>query len=159
MGRSGEEIVLVPGVVTGLNLAFILFAEPGDAVLVQPPVYSHFIADPVNRGRAVISPALVKKGDTYEIDFDAFEEAITDRTRILSCVIPITLSDGSSEGTNWKRLADICLRRNILICSDEIHCDLLFPGNRHMPIATLGNEVADRTITSCRRARHSIWRA
>ncbi len=63
---QGEEIVLVPGVVTGLNLAFTLFAEPGEAVLVQPPVYSHFIADPVNRGRTVIDPPLVKRGDTYD---------------------------------------------------------------------------------------------
>jgi cystathionine beta-lyase len=146
-GVPGEEIVLVPGVVTGLNLAFILFAEPGDAVLVQPPVYSHFIADPVNRGRAVIDPPLVKKGDSYEIDFDAFEEAITDRTRIFVLCNPHNPVGRVFRKEELERLADICLRRDVLICSDEIHCDLLFPGNRHIPIATLGNEVADRTIT------------
>ncbi len=144
---QGEEIVLVPGVVTGLNLAFTLFAEPGEAVLVQPPVYSHFIADPVNRGRTVIDPPLVKRGDTYEIDFDAFEEAITDRTRIFVLCNPHNPVGRVFRKEELERLADICLRRDVLICSDEIHCDLLFPGNRHLPIATLGNEVADRTIT------------
>jgi len=142
-----EEIILVPGVVTGLNLAFTLFAEPGEVVLVQPPVYSHFIADPANRGRSVIDPPLVKKGDSYEIDFDAFEQAITDRTRIFVLCNPHNPVGRVFRKDELERLADICLSRDILILSDEIHCDLLFPGNRHIPIATLGNEVADRTIT------------
>jgi cystathionine beta-lyase len=143
----GEEIILVPGVVTGLNLAFTLFAEPGEAVLVQTPVYSHFIADPVNRGRAVIDPPLVKTGETYEIDFDAFEEAITDRTRVFVLCNPHNPVGRVFRKDELERLARICLDRGILICSDEIHCDLLFPGNRHIPIASLGSEVADRTIT------------
>jgi len=142
-----EEIVLVPGVVTGLNLAFMLFAEPEEAVLVQPPVYSHFIADPANRGRSVIDPPLVKKGGTYEIDFDAFEGAITDRTRIFVLCNPHNPVGRVFRKDELERLADICLERGVLILSDEIHCDLLFPGNRHIPIATLGDEVADRTIT------------
>lgn len=143
----GEQIVFVPGVVTGLNLAFQLFADPGDAVLVQPPVYSHFLADPVNRGRAVIDTPLVKKGDTYEIDFDAFEKAITDRTRIYVLCNPHNPVGRVFRKDELERLADICLRRNILICADEIHCDLLYPDHHHIPIATLGSEVADRTIT------------
>ncbi len=143
----GEEIIFVPGVVTGLNLAFQLFAEPGEAVLVQPPVYSHFIADPVNRGRALIDPPLVKKGDTYEIDFDAFETAITERTRIFVLCNPHNPVGRVFRKDELERLADICIRRNILICADEIHCDLLFSGYRHIPIATLGSEIADRTIT------------
>ncbi|HBL25131.1 MAG TPA: putative C-S lyase [Deltaproteobacteria bacterium] len=143
----GEQVIFVPGVVTGLNLAFQLFADPGDAVLVQPPVYSHFLADPVNRGRAVIGPPLVKKGDTYEIDFDAFEKAITDRTRIYVLCNPHNPVGRVFRKDELERLADICVRRNVLICADEIHCDLLYPDHHHIPIATLGDEVADRTIT------------
>ena len=144
---QAEHIILVPGVVTGLNLAFQLFASPGDGVLVQPPVYSHFVTDPVIRGRTLIDPPLVKKGDTYEIDFDAFEQAITSRTRIYVLCNPHNPVGRVFRRDELERLADICVRRNILICADEIHCDLLYPGYRHIPMATLGNEVADRTIT------------
>ncbi|MCX5805457.1 MAG: pyridoxal phosphate-dependent aminotransferase [Proteobacteria bacterium] len=142
-----EHIVFVPGVVTGLNLAFQLFADPGDAVLVQPPVYSHFITDPVIRGRALIDPPLIKKDDTYEIDFEAFEKAITARTRIYVLCNPHNPVGRVFQTYELERLADICVRHNVLICADEIHCDLLYPCHKHIPIATLGNEVADRTIT------------
>jgi len=142
-----EQIVFVPGVVTGLNLAFQLFADPGDGVLVQPPVYSHFITDPVIRGRKLIDPPLIKKGDTYEVDFDAFEEKITTRTRIYVLCNPHNPVGRVFRTDELERLADICIRHNILICADEIHCDLLYPGYQHIPIATLGNEVAERAIT------------
>ncbi len=142
-----EHIIFVPGVVTGLNLAFQLFAGHGDAVLVQPPVYSHFIADPVNRGRTLIDPPIVQKGDTYEIDFDAFEKSITDSTRIYVLCNPHNPVGRVFRKDELQRLADICIRHDILICADEIHCDLLYPGHQHIPIATLGSEVADRTIT------------
>jgi cystathionine beta-lyase len=142
-----EHIIFVPGVVTGLNLAFHLFADPGDGVLVQPPVYSHFITDPVIRGRRLIDPPLIKKGGTYEIDFDVFEKTITTRTRIYVLCNPHNPVGRVFRTDELEQLADICIRHNILICADEIHCDLLYPGYQHIPIATLGNEVAERTIT------------
>ncbi len=144
---QAEHIVFVPGVVTGLNLAFQLYADPGDAVLVQPPVYSHFITDPIIRGRTLVDPPLIKNGDTYEIDFDAFEKAITDKTRIFVLCNPHNPVGRVFQKYELERLADICLRHNILICADEIHCDLLYPGHQHIPIATISREVADRTIT------------
>jgi len=142
-----EHIIFVPGVVTGLNLAFHLFADPGDSVLVQPPVYSHFITDPVIRGRTLIDPPLTKKRDTYEIDFDAFERTITTRTKVYVLCNPHNPVGRVFRIDELERLAHICIRHKILICADEIHCDLLYPGYHHIPIATLGNEVADRTIT------------
>ena len=144
---EANQIIFVPGVVTGLNLVFHLFAQPGDGVLVQPPVYSHFITDPVIRGRTLIDPPLVKSGDTYEIDFDAFEKAITDRTRIFVLSNPHNPVGRVFRRDELERLADICVRRDILICSDEIHCDLLYPGQKHIPIAGLSTAAADRTIT------------
>jgi cysteine-S-conjugate beta-lyase len=142
-----EQIILVPGLVTGLNLAFLLFADSGDGILVQPPVYSHFITDPVIRGRTLVDPPLVKKGNTYEIDFDAFEEAITSRTRIYVLCNPHNPVGRVFRRDELERLAHICIRHNVLICADEIHCEILYPGYRHIPIATLDSEVADRTIT------------
>jgi cystathionine beta-lyase len=142
-----EHILFVPGVVTGLNLAFLLYADPGDGVLVQPPVYSHFITDPVMRGRVLNDPALVRIRDTYEIDFDAFEKAITPRTKIFVLCNPHNPVGRVFRKDELERLAAICLRHNLLICADEIHCDLLYPGYRHTPIATLSPEAADQTIT------------
>jgi cystathionine beta-lyase len=142
-----EHIVFVPGVVTGLNLAYQLFADPGDGILVQPPVYSHFITDPVIRSRTLVDPPLIKKGNTYEIDFDTFEKTITSRTRIYVLCNPHNPVGRVFRTDELERLADICTRQNILICADEIHCDLLYPGYQHIPIATLGNKVAERTIT------------
>lgn len=71
-----EEIVFLPGLVTGLNVAYHAFSHPGDGVLVQTPVYFHFVNDPVMHGRALDDCPLVQKGDTYEIDFDDFEKSI-----------------------------------------------------------------------------------
>lgn len=142
-----EHIIFVPGVVTGLNLAFTLFADPGDAVLVQPPVYSHFITDPVSRNRRLIDPPLKKTKNTYEIDFDAFEKAIDKRTRIYVLCNPHNPVGRVFRKDELDRLASICLRNNILICSDEIHCELLYPGHKHLPIASIDEDIADRTIT------------
>ena len=73
------DIVFLPGIVTGLNIAFQAFAAPGEGILAQPPVYFHFLRDPVQHGRILQDPPLVQNGDSYEIDFDQFERAITDR--------------------------------------------------------------------------------
>lgn len=142
-----EHIVFVPGVVTGLNLAFQLFAAPGDGILVQPPVYSHFITDPVLRGRELVTSPLIKNGNAYEIDFDAFEGAVSSRTKMFVLCNPHNPVGRVFRSDELEQLADICARNNILICSDEIHCDLIYPGHQHTPIAVLGNEIADQTIT------------
>ncbi len=143
-----EHIVFVPGVVTGLNLAFLLYAGPGDSILVQPPVYAHFVTDPVIRGRVVADSPLARKGDTYEIDFDAFERTIADRKpKIYVLCNPHNPVGRVFRKDELERLAEICLRYNVLICADEIHCDLLYPGYQHIPIATLSDEIGNRTIT------------
>lgn len=142
-----EYILFVPGVVTGLNLALQLFAQAGDGVLVQPPVYSHFITDPVMRGRTLVDPPLTKNDGTYEINFDAFEDAITPRTKMYVLCNPHNPVGRVFRKDELEHLAAICMRHNILICADEIHCDLLYPGYHHIPIAALDEEIADRTIT------------
>lgn len=142
-----EHIIFVPGVVTGLNLAFQLFAAHGDGILVQPPVYSHFITDPVWRGRELVTSPLLRNGNTYEIDFGALENAITSRTRIYVLCNPHNPVGRVFRSDELEQLARICLRHNILICSDEIHCDLVYPDHTHIPIATLDEVIADQTIT------------
>ena len=142
-----EEILFLPGIVPGLNIAIQAFAAPGDGILAQPPVYYHFIRDPAHHGRRVDDPPLVRNGDTYEIDFAAFERAITNRTRVFILCNPHNPVGRVYTRTELERMAEICLRHRLIICSDEIHCDLVYPGFHHIPIATLSPEVADRTVT------------
>jgi cystathionine beta-lyase len=144
---SEEEIVFLPGLVTGLNLFYHAFSNPGDGVLIQPPVYFHFVRDPVNHGRVLDDPPLVQKGDTYEIDFTLFEKAIGSRTKVFLFCNPHNPVARVFTPKELEKVAEICLRHGVLICSDEIHCDLLYPGHQHVPIGTLGQEVANQTIT------------
>ena len=144
---ADEEILFLPGVVSGLNVAIQAFAGPGEGVLAQPPVYFHFLKDPVHHDRALVDPPLVRSGDTYEIDFDQFEKAITGRTRLFLLCNPHNPVGRVYTRYELEQLADICLRHRLIICSDEIHCDLLYSGERHIPMATLGPEIADRTLT------------
>jgi cystathionine beta-lyase len=142
-----EELFFLPGLVCGLNLSFLSFTNPGEAVLVQPPVYHHFVKDPVLQRRALVDPPLVRTNDTYAIDFDAFEQSITDRTKIFILCNPHNPVGRAYTQQELQSVAEICLRHGLIICSDEIHCDLLYPPFRHIPIATLSPEVAGRCVT------------
>ena len=142
-----EELFFLPGLVVGLNVSFQAYTGPGDGVLVQPPVYPHFVKDPVIHGRALVDPPLIPRGNTYEIDFDAFEGAITDRTKIFILCNPHNPVGRVYTRKELETMAEVCLRHHLIICSDEIHCDLLYPGFRHIPIASISPEVAERTVT------------
>jgi cysteine-S-conjugate beta-lyase len=141
------DIIFLPGIVTGLNIACQAFAAPGEAVVAQPPVYFHFLRDPVHHGRVLLDPPLVPNRDSYEIDFDAFEKAITSEARIFVLCNPHNPVGRVFTEAELTRLAQICLRHNLIICSDEIHCDLIYPPHRHIPIATLDPEIEARTVT------------
>lgn len=142
-----EEIFFIPSIVTGLNASINAYVKPGDAVMVQPPVYHHFVKDPILRGRALVDPPLVANGDTYEIDYRAFERAITPGTRLFILCNPHNPVGRVFTAHELEKLAEICLRHGLIICADEIHCDLLYPGYCHTPIATLNPEIAASTIT------------
>ncbi len=144
---SEEDIVFLPGLVTGLNLAHQVYSNHGDGILIQPPVYFHFVRDPVLHGRALNDPPLVQNGDTYGIDFSDFERAITGWTRVFLLCNPHNPVGRVFTRKELGAMADICLRHRVIICSDEIHCELLYPGYRHLPIASLAPEVAKQTVT------------
>jgi cystathionine beta-lyase len=144
---STRDLVFLPGLVTGINIAIQAFTSPGESVLAQPPVYFHFLRDPVHHGRLLQDPPLVRNGDRYEIDFDLFERAITDNTKLFILCNPHNPVGRVYTKAELEKLADICLRHSLIICSDEIHCDLVFPPHQHIPIATLGLEVEAQTVT------------
>jgi cysteine-S-conjugate beta-lyase len=144
---SDPDIVFIPGIVTGLNIAYQAFAAPGEAVLAQPPVYFHFLRDPAQHGRILLDPPLVQNGDSYEIDFDALEKSITPNARIFVLCNPHNPVGRVFKEAELKKIAEICLQHDLIICSDEIHCELVYPPYRHIPIASLDPEIASRTIT------------
>jgi len=144
---QAKEIIFIPSLVTGLNICFQAYADLGDHILTQTPVYHHFIKDPVAHGRVIVAPPLTRQGDSYGVDFAAFENKITPRTRVFVFCNPHNPVGRVYTRKELEIMAEICLRHNLIICSDEIHCDLLYPGYRHIPIATLSPEVAKRTVT------------
>ena len=132
-----EDILFLPGVVTGFNMASHAIGQPGDGVIVQPPVYYPFLSAPSNAGRTRQCAEVVQQGARYEIDLDTFEQAITDRSRLFVLCNPHNPIGRVYERAELLALAEICLRHDIVICSDEIHCDLVFSKHRHTPIAAL----------------------
>jgi cysteine-S-conjugate beta-lyase len=123
-------------------------AVDGDAVLVQPPVYTPILNAPMNAGMELQEAVLVQNGDgTYSVDYEAFEEAISDETRLFLLCNPHNPVGKVFKPEELIRMAEICVRHKVVICSDEIHCDLIFSPFQHTPIASLDEEIAQNTIT------------
>ncbi len=143
-----EAVSLIPGVIPGFNVALRALAAPGDGVLIQTPMYPPILRSHANAGLTREEAELTRQADgRYAIDVDAFERAIGARTRAF-----LLCSPHNPVGRVWTRdelasMARVCLRRGLTILADEIHCDLVFNGHRHTPIASLDPEVAERTIT------------
>ncbi|HSJ55513.1 MAG TPA: PatB family C-S lyase, partial [Anaerolineae bacterium] len=152
---DAEALVFVPGVMVGFNLAAHAVTEPGDGLLVQTPIYYPILRVPGNTGCTLdameLSPpsaGALRQGDgQYQVDLDAFEAAIGPRTRIFVLCNPHNPVGRVFTRQELADMADICLRHDVVICSDEIHCDLIFDDHRHVPIATLAPEIEARTIT------------
>lgn len=142
-----EDLLFLPGVVVGYNLVARAVGEAGDGVLVQPPVYPPFFATGKNNDRIAQEAPLMRLGNRYEIDFDAFEAAITPRTKVFLLCNPHNPVGRVYTRAELERLAEICLRHDLIICSDEIHQDFVYEGHAHVPIASLAPEVAARTVT------------
>lgn len=141
-------ITFSPGVVSALSAAVLAFTSPGDKVIVQPPVYFPFYSSIQNFGRRVINNQLIEKNGNYFIDFDDLEQQIDSRTKMLMFCSPHNPVGRVWTKEELKRLADICVRHDLIVVSDEIHSDLVFEPNKHIPLATISDEIAERTIST-----------
>ena len=147
---SADMVVAVPGVNSGYNVAARTFCTPEKGYLIQTPVYNEFHETRRKTGVPQVEAPLAKKVEghlmDYEIDFDSFAQAAPKASLFLLCNPhnPIGSIYSPAELT---RLAEICLRHDLLIVSDEIHSELLLDGNRFCPIASLSSEIEARTIT------------
>ena len=142
-----EWISVTPGVVPAISIAVQALTEPGDGIVIQPPVYPPFFRCVKTNNRKLVENPLRLHNGRYEMDFDDLERKLDPTVKML-----VLCSPHNPVGRVWSqadlhRLADICLKRKIIILSDEIHGDLVFRGYKHIPVASLNPEVAAQTVT------------
>ncbi|MCZ6709174.1 MAG: PatB family C-S lyase [Gammaproteobacteria bacterium] len=143
-----EWLVWIPGVVTGFNLAARAVAEPGGSILIPTPVYYPFLSTPLHVEQVSIEVPMVKDGSRWIMDFDAMRDARKDGTRLLMLSNPQNPTGRAYTQSELASLADFCMQYDMYLCSDEIHCSLILDeGCRHIPVANLSPEIADRTIS------------
>jgi len=146
-----RDIVLLPGLVTGLNLVSRAFGSPGDGVLVNTPVYPPFLSAPINQGKQLQFSRQIHQSNqdklVYEIDFKDLQNAINDRTQLFILCNPHNPTGRVFSRVELLQLTQICEQNDLVICSDEIHCDLILDSKPHISIAALDPAIADRTVT------------
>jgi cystathionine beta-lyase len=143
-----DWIVWIPGLVTGLNVTCRAIGDDQDDVMTAVPVYPPFLTAPGYSRRNLITVPLVETDGRWRFDFDCLANAITPRTRLFILCNPHNPVGRIFTREELTTLTQICLKYDIVICSDEIHCDLLLDKDKaHIPTATLGKDIAERTIT------------
>ncbi|MGP4108955.1 MalY/PatB family protein [Virgibacillus sp. L01] len=144
---NSDWLSFSPGVVTSLHMAIQAFTEPNDKVLIQTPVYTPFYSVIETHNREVVKNPLLQKDNYYHIDFDDFENKLKQGVKAF-----VLCSPHNPVGRVWTReelqeMARLCLKYDVLILSDEIHGDLTYPNEKHIPIASLSDDIAEQTIT------------
>jgi len=142
-----EEIVRSPGIVPALSILIKAFTEEGDGIILQTPSYQPFTFLIANNKRTLLNNALINEDGKYRIDFSDLEQkAKQPNTKMMMLCSPHNPVGRVWTKEELNRIVDICLQNDVLIVSDEIHCDLLRQGVVHTPIATLTD---DKRIVTC----------
>lgn len=145
---SREWYAPTPGVVPALATTLLAFTQPGDRVIVQSPVYHPFWWVIESNGRRVSANSLLYDGERFSLDLEDLERRASDpRAKVLFFCSPHNPSGRVWTEAELRAVADICLRHGLLLVSDEIHCDIAYAPNRHIPIARLVPEIAAQSIT------------
>jgi len=141
-----EQIFTTHGLVNGTAICIDAFTAPGDGIVLMAPVYHAFARIIRAAGREVVECRLAREDGRYVMDFDAWDAQMTGRERML-----ILCSPHNPGGRVWteaelQAVADFCQRHDLLLVSDEVHHDLVFPGHRHIPMAVAAPQIADRLV-------------
>ena len=141
-----HEIGFVGGIVPAISFALQCFTNPGDKVLIQPPVYHPYHHVTHDLGRTLVTSPLKLVDGQLQVDFADFEE------KIKGCKVFLLCNPHNPCGRVWtkeelKRMCDICVGNNVLIISDEIHCDMALKGFTHTPFATVSEDAKNNSIT------------
>ncbi len=141
-----DWILFSPGVVPALNMATLAYTSPGDGILVQPPVYFPFFNAVKNHKRILVENQLTYRDGRYTIDFDDFEQKVK-KVKMFFLSNPHNPVGRLWTRDELRRMGEICVKNDVIIISDEIHCDLVLPGYMHIPMASLSDEIAKNTVT------------
>lgn len=139
-------ITFSPGVVPAINMLVLALTQPGDKIIVQPPVYFPFFSAVDNNGRTRVDNPLQLINGRLCMDFDDL------KLKAAGAKMIIISHPHNPGGSVWNKnellqLAEICIENNILLVSDEIHSDLIFSPHQHIPLASLSEAIAQQTIT------------
>lgn len=142
-----DWICFSPGIIPGMNLLLQVLTKPGDKVIVQEPVYYPFYSSIENHQCEIVTNSLLFVDGHYEIDFADLEEKASDP--LASAMI--LCSPHNPVGRVWteeelKKIAEICLKHDVWIISDEMHGDLVYKGNRHLPLFSVNPDIKNRSI-------------
>jgi cystathionine beta-lyase len=143
-----EWISFSPGVVAGLTFGIEAFSKPGDGVIVQPPVYFPFFDCVKGTKRKLIENPLKIENGRYTFDFEDLKAKIDKKTKLLLLCNPQNPGGTVFSKEELTELATICLENKIMVISDEIHSDLIFNGHKHIPFASLSDEIAQNCMVS-----------
>lgn len=141
-------IVDVPSVVTTLSLSVDLYTKPGDGVVLQSPVYYPFYDVIEGNNRKVVRNPLRIEDGRYEMDFEHLEQLFKDGAKLMLLCNPHNPGGRVWERSELEKLAKLAIQYDVIVVSDEIHCDLTFEGHPHTPFASLSEEAANITITA-----------
>jgi cystathionine beta-lyase len=130
-----------------LNFAVQAYTQPGDKIIVQPPVYYPFFFAATNNGRHLVFNPLKFENGTYRLDLENLEKQIDPRAKMLILCSPHNPVGRVWSASELAQLGEVCLRNNLLVVADEIHCDLIMRGYKHTPFASLDDALAQNTIT------------
>lgn len=141
-----DWILFSPGVVPAVNFAVLALTNPGDEIIVQPPVYFPFFSAVQENNRQIVYNQLIRDGDQYQINFDQLEKQAQTARMLILC------NPHNPVGRSWTKeelteLGKICLKHNLLVISDEIHADLVLPGHKHQVFAEVSPELSANIIT------------
>jgi cystathionine beta-lyase len=143
-----EWIVYLPGLVPGLTLSCMVVGNDGDEIITTVPVYGPFMKAPEAAKKKLVKVQMKLENNRWTFDFDAIRAAITPRTRMFMLCNPYNPAGTVFSKKELQMLSDIFMEHQIIICSDEIHCDLILDeSKKHISIATLGKETENQTIT------------
>ncbi|SDN98384.1 cystathione beta-lyase [Psychrobacillus sp. OK028] len=143
---KNEWIMFRQGVIPGIVEVIEAFTEVGDKVLIHTPVYPPFMSVPKNLDRQVVTSQLIEKDNSYVVDWESFEECLSKDVKVFILCNPHNPGGKVWSKDDLTKMATLCQQYNVLVLSDEIHSDLIFEPNKHIPMLSVAN-VPNNIIT------------